>query len=51
VGKAVPQTLKDQITATEPYRYRLAGIDHAAELIRIIHNTLKKPIGEKLYET
>ena len=35
------QTLEDQITATDPYRYRLEGIVRALLHIRIIGNSIK----------
>jgi hypothetical protein len=39
--EAASQTLKDQITATDPYRYRLGGIARALLHIRIIGNSAK----------
>ncbi len=37
------QTLKDQITATGPYRYRLEGIARASLHIKTIEFSIKNP--------
>ncbi len=41
--EAASQTLKVQISATGPYRYRLEGIVLASLHIRIIGNSVKNP--------
>jgi len=37
------QTLKDQITATGPYRYRFEGIVRVSLHIRIVECSIKNP--------
>ena len=37
------QTLKDQITATGPYRYRLEGMVHALSHTKTIECSIKNP--------
>ena len=41
--EAASQTLKVQITATDPHRYRLEGIVRALLYIRIIDNSNQNP--------
>jgi len=41
--EAAPQTLKVQITAAGPYRYRLEGIVRASLHVKIIENSIKNP--------
>jgi hypothetical protein len=40
------QTLKDQITATDPYRYRLGGIVRALLHIKTSKSSIKNPEHE-----